>query len=205
MNARKGYILASLGLAFLVGSLLLGTPLRGPSEAAVTEALRGIKVLVTNDDTVPVPVRQVGDPLALRRPFAKWIEVDLSKGDAITKAHFFDVPAGFTLVVEYANVDMCTPTDVSDATINLLAGYKDPVTGQMLQQHIKLITQKQGIFPDDENPEALYAHFGVSQPMSLYLQAGSPVEAWIYRSQTRPGHSDANVWLSGYLIPAPPQ
>jgi hypothetical protein len=203
MNARKGPILASVGLGFLAASLLLSPPLRGASGSAVEAAARGIKVLVANGPDSPLPVREVADPAAARMPFAKWLKVDLSSGDQIVKVHFFDVPEGQRAVLEYANVDMCTQKGVKDATINLMAGYKDPTTGQMFDQHIKLITQPQGIFPDDDEPEALYAHFGVSQPMSLYLGPGTPVFAWIYRSDSKAGHSEANIWVSGYFLPAP--
>ena len=203
MNARKGYILASLGFVFLVASLLLGTPLRGPSEAAIDAAARGIKVLVSNPADSPVLVSQVTDPAALEVRFAKWITVDLSKGEQIVKAHFFDVPPNRQLVLTYANVDMCTPTEIKQATINLMAAYQVP-TGPALMQHIKLVTQPQGIFPDDDDPASLYAHFAVSQTMDIRLGPGTPVEAWIYRSTRMEGHSEANIWVSGRLVPPDP-
>jgi hypothetical protein len=204
MNARKGYILASLGFGFLVASLLLGTPLRGPSEAAIQAAALGIKVLVTNPPGSPVLVSQVSDPATIRKKFVKWIEVDLSKGEPLVKAHFFDVPAGERVVVEYVNVDMCTPTEITRATINLLVGYVDPATGQVRQQQLKLITMPQGVFPDADVGGA-YQHFGVSQQMNVYLDPLMPVDAYIYRNVQQEGHSEAHVWLSGYTVPAPGQ
>ena len=201
MNTRKGYVLASLGLVFLVASLLLGSPLRGPSEAAIDAAARGIKVLVTNPPDSPVLVSQVSDPATLRKPFVKWIEVDLSKGEPLVKAHFFDVPSGQRVVLEYINVDMCTPLEIKQATINLLTGYTDPVTGQTRQQQLKLITQPQGAFPD-EDAEGYYYHFGVSQQMNVYIEPGMPVDAYIYRSVRQEGHSEAHIWASGYMVPA---
>jgi hypothetical protein len=201
MNARKGYVFASLGLVFLVASLLLGTPLRGPSEAAIDAAARGIKVLITNPPEAPVLVSQVSDPANLQVPFAKWITVDLSKGDQIVKSHFFDVPADKELVLTYANVDLCAPTEIKQVTINLMAAYPP---GPTAPQHIKLITQPQGIFPDDDDPGSLYSHFGVSQPMTIRLAPGTSVDAWIYRSLQREGHSEANLWVSGFLLPPGP-
>jgi hypothetical protein len=204
MNARKGYILASAGAGFLAASLLLSPPLRGAGAAAIDAAARGIKVLVVNDAAGPVLVSQVSDPAALRKPFVKWIEVDLSKGETLVKAHFFDVPAGQRVVLEYVNVDLCTPPEITQATINLLAGYVDPVTGLTRQQQLKLITQAQGVFPDDD-VQGLYRHFGVSQQMNVYVEAGMPVDAYIYRNLRQEGHSEAHVWASGYIVPAPVQ
>jgi hypothetical protein len=204
MNARKGYILASLGFGFLVASLLLGTPLREPAEAAIGAAARGIKVFITNPPDSPVLVSQVSDPAIARKKFVKWIEVDLSKGEPLVKAHFFDVPAGERVVVEYVNVDLCTPTEITRATINLLVGYVDPATGQVRQQQLKLITMPQGIFADEDVGGA-YQHFGVSQQMNVYLDPLMPVDAYIYRNVPQAGHSEAHIWLSGYTVPAPGQ
>lgn len=200
MNARKGYIFASLGFVFLVASLLLGTPLREPAEAAIGAAARGIKVFITNPPDSPVLVSQVSDPAMLHKPFVRWITVDLSKGETLVKTHFFDVPAGQRVVLEYVNVDMCTPTEITQATINLLTGYLDPATGQTRQQQLKLITQPQGVFPDDD-VQGLYRHFGVSQQMNVYIEPGMPVDAYIYRNVGQEGHSEAHVWASGYILP----
>jgi hypothetical protein len=202
MNARKGYILASAGAGFLAASLLLSPPLRGAGTAAIDAAARGIKVMVVNDAAGPVLVSQVSDPAAARKPFVRWIEVDLSKGEPLVKAHFFDVPAGQRVVLEYLNVDMCTPPAITHATINLLTGYVDPATGQTRQQQLKLITQPQGVFPDDD-VEGLYAHYGVSQQMNVYIEPGMPVDAYIYRDLRQEGHSEAHIWASGYMVPTP--
>jgi hypothetical protein len=202
MNARKGYILASAGVGFLAASLLLSPPLRGAGAAAIDAAARGIKVMVVNDAAGPVLVSQVSDPAAVRKKFVKWIEVDLSKGEPLVKAHFFDVPAGERVVVEYVNVDLCTPTEITRATINLLVGYVDPATGQVRQQQLKLITMPQGVFPDADVGGA-YQHFGVSQQMNVYLDPLMPVDAYIYRNVQQEGHSEAHIWLSGYTVPAP--
>jgi len=128
--------------------------------------------------------------------------VDLSKGETLIKAHFFDVPAGQRVVLEYVNVDLCTPPEIKHATINLLTGYVDPATGQTRQQQLKLITQPQGIFPDEDFAGA-YAHYGVSQQMNVYIEPGMPVDAYIYRDLRQEGHSEAHIWASGYMVPAP--
>ncbi len=202
MNVRKGPVLAAFGVGFLAAALLIGTPLRAASAAVVEQALTLIPVWVVNPPANPLPVRQVSDPAATRMPFVKWIQVDLSKGDQIVTAHFFDVPRGQRVVLEYANVDMCTPTEINRSTINLLVGYVDPVTGQPRQQSLKLVTQEQGIFPDADLPGALYRHFGVSQQMNVYIDPNMPVDAWIYRDVMMAGHSEARLWLSGYVVPA---
>jgi hypothetical protein len=203
MNARKGAVLASAGLGCLAAGLVLGTPIRGSGDSRVEALLRALNVMVVNTETSPVPVRQVADPAAARMPFVKWISVDLSKGEPIVTAHVFDVPAGQRVVLEYANVDECTPAEITQATSNLLVGYVDPATGQTRQQTLKLITQDQGVFPEADEPGAVYRHFGVSQPMSVYIDQKMPVDVWIYRNMAIPGHSEMRLWMAGYTVPVP--
>ncbi|HJU44140.1 MAG TPA: hypothetical protein VJ691_15040 [Vicinamibacterales bacterium] len=151
----------------------------------------------------PAPVIDVNE--AAKKPVAYWTALHFHKGEPVDQvpgaprqavykeSEDFLVPAGMTLVIDYANVVSCFGPD-EKMSIGIKTGYGEGKT----PANLKILLTEQGVFNE---PDGVYMHAGASQQMKIYIGGGEAFRVTAWRSGAA-GHAEAEFWLSGYLMPA---
>jgi hypothetical protein len=152
----------------------------------------------------PTPVIDVNE--AAKKPYAVWTELEFAKEGPeelppgpsrlaqYKESEDFFVPAGMILVLDYANVVACFGPE-EKMSIGIKTGYGEGKT----PANLKILLTEQGVF--NEPGEGVYMHAGASQQMKIYIRGGEAFRFTAWRSGA-PGHAEAELWLSGYLMPA---
>ena len=152
----------------------------------------------------PTPVIDVNE--AAKKPVAYWTALHFGKPGEhdelppgpIRLAEYqesddFFVPDGMILVLDYANTVACYGPE-EKMSIGIKTGYGKGET----PANLKILLTEQGVFNE---PEGAYMHAGSSQPMKIYIRGGESFRFTAWRSGA-PGHAEAEIWVSGYLMPA---
>ena len=165
------------------------------------------EVAALNAYRPPTPVIDVNE--AAKKPVAYWTVLHFGKhvpkdelppgpvkgGAEYQESEDFFVPEGMILVLDYANSVACYGPE-EKMSIGIKTGYGEDKT----PANLKILLTEQGVFNE---PDGLYMHAGSSQQMKIYIRGGEAFRFTAWRSGA-PGHAEAEVWLSGYLMPAAP-
>jgi hypothetical protein len=98
------------------------------------------------------------------------------------------------LVLDYVNAVACFQPD-EKMSLAIRTGYGE---GRK-PADLKILLTEQGVF--NEPGEGVYMHSGASQAMKIYIRGGQAFRFTAWRSGDV-GHAEAEVWMSGYLMPA---
>ncbi len=221
MNKFRSYMLTAVGFVVLVSAFSMAAPTT--TTAGVTTTTDKT-VVVTNTIAEPVPVqgtvavtntptvnaKQSGpwavtvenaaaNPLNVREVAAPLQTVmfhSIVEHSAPRSVHFYTVPAGKRLVVQYINVDAAVETDSAERGVStsVQAVLTSNRSGVGNQYNIHL---QQG--PVFDNQRGGFNHLlTANQPVTLYFDAGT--ELGFGKFSSRP--AQLTVAFSGYLIDA---
>lgn len=170
----------------------------------VVAAAQNNAVAALNAYRPPTPVIDVNE--AAKKPVAYWTALHFGKPGEhdelppgpIRLAEYkesedFFVPDGTILVLDYANVVACYGPD-EKMSLGIKTGYGEGKT----PANLKILLTEQGVFNEIDGK---YMHAGSSQQMKIYIRGGESFRFTAWRSGA-PGHAEAEVWISGYLMPA---
>jgi hypothetical protein len=192
--------------SFVVGAIVAFAAALIPVNVA---AQNGTIAAALNAYRPPTPVIEVNE--AAKKPFALWTTLEFGKEGPeelpkdelppgpIRLAQYkesqdFFVPEGMILVLDYVNAVACFQPD-EKMSLAIRTGYGD---GRK-PADLKILLTEQGVF--NEPGEGVYMHAGASQQMKIYIRGGEAFRFTAWRSADA-GHAEAEVWMSGYLMPA---
>ena len=192
--------------SFVVGAIVAFAAALIPVNVA---AQNGTIAAALNAYRPPTPVIEVNE--AAKKPFALWTTLEFGKEGPeelpkdelppgpIRLAQYkesqdFFVPEGMILVLDYVNAVACFQPD-EKMSLAIRTGYGE---GRK-PADLKILLTEQGVF--NEPLEGKYMHGGASQQMKIYIRGGEAFRFTAWRSGDV-GHAEAEVWMSGYLMPA---
>ena len=187
--------------SFVIGLLVMSAAALRPVDVAAQGNTNIAAAL--NAYRPPTPVIDVNE--AAKKPVAYWKALHFGKPgehDELPpgptrlaedqESEDFFVPEGMVLVLDYANTVACYDPE-EKMSIGIKTNYGEGKT----PLNLKILLTEQGVFNEIDGQ---YMHAGSSQQMKVYIPGGQSFRFTAWRSGA-PGHAEAEIWISGYLMP----